>query len=135
MLSVQRVVDRLGTSVDEDFADEISDLEDAGRQIKLVAWGSLGTALMLVVAGILSGFAWTGGSYTGSYTDAGEGWAQAMALPNVFIGLAVVGALVTFVGQLFFVRNVVSSITSGSVTEQEVLVYTTAPRADEGGEA
>lgn len=113
---------------------EISDLGDAGRQIKLVAWGSLGTALMLVIAGILSGFAWTGGSYTGSYTDAGEGWSQSMALPNVFIGLAVLGALVTFVGQLLFVKNVVSSVTSGSATEQEVLVYTTAP-GDEGGGA
>ena len=47
---------------------QIDDISTAGRQIKLVAWGSLTTALLLVLAGILTGFAWTGGSYTASYT-------------------------------------------------------------------
>ncbi|MBT8207100.1 MAG: cbb3-type cytochrome c oxidase subunit I [Acidimicrobiia bacterium] len=114
---------------------QIDDIANAGRQIRLVTWGSLTTGLLLVIAGMLTGFAWTGGSYTASYTDAGEGWAQAMALPNVFIGVAVLGALVTFVGQLMFVRNVASSITSGTATAQEVLVYTRADRAVEGGES
>ncbi len=109
------------------------DNANAGRQIKLVAWGSLTTALFLVVAGILTGFAWTGGSYTGSYTETGEGWAEAMALPDVLIGVAVIGALVTFVGQLLFVRNVVSAITSGTATAQEVLVYQAADDGEEGG--
>jgi hypothetical protein len=56
-----------------------------------------------------------------------------MALPNVFIGVAVLGALVTFAGQLLFVRNVTSAITSGTVTAQEVLVYAPADRGAEGG--
>ena len=112
---------------------QIDDIANAGRQIKLVAWGSLATALFLVIAGILAGFAWTGGSYTGSYTETGDGWAEAMALPNVFIGVAVLGALVTFVGQLLFVRNVVSAITSGTATTQEVLVYGPAAATTEGG--
>jgi cbb3-type cytochrome oxidase subunit 1 len=111
----------------------IDDITTEGRQIKLVAWGSLGTAVFLVIGGILSGFSWTGGSYTGSYTDAGEGWAEAMALPNVFIGIAVLGALVTFLGQLLFVRNVTSAITSGTATAQEVLVYRPAAEDGEGG--
>jgi cytochrome c oxidase cbb3-type subunit 1 len=111
----------------------IDDIGNAGRQIKLVAWGSLSTALFLVVGGILTGFAWTGGSYTGSYTDTGETWAEAMALPNVFIGVAVLGALVTVVGQLLFVRNVTSAITTGTATAQEVLVYTPDDGDEEGG--
>ena len=114
---------------------QVDDIATAGRQIKLVAWGSLVTALFLVIAGILSGFAWTGGSYTGSYTDTGEGWAEAMALPNVFIGIAALGALVTFLGQLLFVRNVTSAITSGTATVQEVLVYSAAVEDEEGGAA
>jgi cbb3-type cytochrome oxidase subunit 1 len=112
---------------------QIDDMANAGRQIKLVAWGSLATALFLVLGGILTGFAWTGGSYTGSYTDTGEGWAEAMALPDVLIGVAVLGALVTFVGQLLFARNVTSAITSGTATTQEVLVYRQAPEDSDGG--
>ena len=112
---------------------QIDGITTAGRQIKLVAWGSLATALFLVIGGILSGFAWTGGSYTGSYIDTGEGWAEAMALPNVFIGIAVLGALVTFLGQLLFVRNVTSAISSGTATVQEVLVYRPAVEGEEGG--
>ena len=46
-----------------------------------------------------------------------------MALPDVLIGVAVIGALVTLVGQLLFARNVVASVTSGEATPQEVLVY------------
>ncbi len=114
---------------------QIDDTGNAGRQIRLVAWGSLGTAVFLVLAGILSGFSWTGGSYTGSYTDAGEGWAEAMALPDVLIGVAVLGALVTFVGQLLFVRNVTSAITSGTAGAQEVLVYTPVSDDDDGGDS
>lgn len=102
----------------------ISDIPNAGRQIKLVAFGSLATGLTLALAGILAGFAWTGGAYTSLYPNAGDGWSDAMALPNVLIGVAVIGALVTLLGQLLFVRNVLSSVTTGQATAQEVLVYT-----------
>ncbi len=113
---------------------EISDTGSAGRQVKLVAWGSLSTALLLALAGILTGFSWTGGSYTGSYSETGEGWAEAMALPNILIGVAVLGALVTFLGQLLFIRSVTSSVTSGAATTQEVLVYTETSGEGEGGD-
>ncbi len=101
----------------------ISDIASASRQIKLVAYGSLATGLTLVIAGIVTGFAWTGGAYTSLYANTGDGWSDAMALPNVLVGVAVIGALVTLLGQLLFVRNIVASVTSGEATPQEVLVY------------
>lgn len=102
----------------------IDDLPSAARQVKLVAYGSFATGITLVAAGVVTGFAWTGGAYTSLYPNNGEGWSQAMALPNVLIGVAVIGALVTLLGELLFVRNVVASVTTGEATAQEVLVYT-----------
>ena len=100
------------------------DVSRATRQIKLTSTGALLTGLSLVLAGVLTGFSWTGGAFSGAYAATGEGWSEAMGLPNIFIGLAVLGALVTAAGQWLFVQNVVGSLTSGAVTIQEVLVYT-----------
>lgn len=102
---------------------QISDIPRAGRQIKLTGFGAASTATLLAIAGIISGFSWTGGAFAGAFSLTGEGWSEAMALADVLIGLSVLGALVTLTGLLLLVRNIASTITSGEATTQEVLVY------------
>lgn len=106
----------------------------AVTQIKLTANGALLTGLSLTIAGVLSGFAWTAGSFSGAYEEVGAGWSEAMALPNVFIGLAAAGALVAVLGQLLFVRNVVSALTTGAAGIQEILVYSDGSEDTDGDE-
>lgn len=101
----------------------ISDVPSAERQIKLTGIGAAATSAALVIAGILTGFAWTGGGFSGAYSLTGEGWSEAMGLPDVFIGLSVLGAVITLVGVLLLVRNIISTITTGEASAQEVLVY------------
>ncbi len=101
----------------------ISDLPSAGRQVEITGVGAAVTAAALAIAGILTGFAWTGGGFSGAYSLTGDGWSEAMGLANVFIGVSVIGAVVTLLGLLLLVRNIISTITTGEATAQEVLVY------------
>jgi cytochrome c oxidase cbb3-type subunit I len=94
----------------------------ARSAVRLTTWGVVGTGALLVLAGFAQGFAWSGGSFTGLFVDAGEGWAASAGLPGLLSGLAIFTGLVTFAGQFMFALAVVRTITSGRATSQEVIV-------------
>lgn len=96
----------------------------AGLHVQLTMWGTLGTALLLVAGGIVTGFSWMGGAFTGSFAAVGPGWAEAAGLGTLFVGLSVLPALVALTGQLVFVLVVYRTFTSGHAGPQEVLVET-----------
>ena len=100
---------------------ELVSTRQTTRHIRWTVYGVGSTSLLLMIAGVLRGYAWNGGSFTGS-TAAGDGWAALSGPADVMVSLAVLGALVAFAGQLAFVLNVFRTITSGRVTAQEVLV-------------
>jgi hypothetical protein len=74
------------------------------------------------LAGFAQGFAWSGGSFTGLFVDAGDGWTASAGLPGTLSGLAIFTGLVTFAGQFAFALTVYRTITSGRATSQEVIV-------------
>jgi cytochrome c oxidase cbb3-type subunit 1 len=100
---------------------ELVSNRDTGRHIRWTVYGVGSTSLLLMIAGILRGYAWNGGSFTGSPAS-GDGWAALSGAADVLVSLAVLGALLALAGQLSFVLNVFRTITSGRATAQEVLV-------------
>jgi cbb3-type cytochrome oxidase subunit 1 len=100
---------------------QLASVTQARRHIRWTVLGVGSTALFLIVAGVLRGYVWTGGAFTGS-TAAGESWTNLAGAADVLVGLSVLGALLALAGQLTFVLNVYRTITSGRATAQEVLV-------------
>lgn len=96
--------------------------DQAIRFVKLTVLGAGGLVLFLVIAGLVSGYAWAGGSFTGAYSAVGEGWAPASGPAQVFLGLAVVAGLIGVVGNLVLASLVLRTLTRGKVTAQEILV-------------
>jgi cytochrome c oxidase cbb3-type subunit 1 len=92
------------------------------RFVKLTVLGTGGLVVLLVLAGLVSGYAWAGGAFTGAYSAVGEGWAPASGPAQVFLGLAVVAGLVAVAGNLTLASLVIRTFTRGSVTAQEILV-------------
>lgn len=94
----------------------------AFRHVKWTAWGTTATALLLMLAGVVTGVGWAGGSYT-QQPAAGEGW----ALSNVgqtLVGLAVIPAIVMVAGQISLAMSTYRTITTGLGVSREVLVST-----------
>lgn len=100
---------------------ELASTDLARRHIRWTVIGVGATGLLLVLAGLLRGFAWTGGSFSGIVAS-GADWSTVGGSADVLIGLAVLGGILTLAGQLAFALNVYRTITSGHVTVQEVLV-------------
>ncbi|MFO7547564.1 MAG: cbb3-type cytochrome c oxidase subunit I [Acidimicrobiia bacterium] len=94
----------------------------ARLHIRLTLWGVVGTGVLLVLAGFAQGFAWSGGSFTGLFIDAGDGWTASAGLTGTLSGLAIFTGLVTFAGQLAFALTVYRTIASGRATSQELIV-------------
>lgn len=100
----------------------LASVDLARRHIRLTVAGSLTTGGLLVLAGLASGFAWTGGAFTGLAAPVGEGWDSLSGVPSALAGLAILTGAVTFAGQALFALLVYRTITSGRATAQEVLV-------------
>lgn len=96
--------------------------ESAGRMVKLILLGAGGAALFFVTAGLVTGYSWAGGSFTGAYAAVGDGWSEAGGSGGVFLGLATVAGLIAIWGNLILASLVTRTITRGRVTTQEVLV-------------
>lgn len=94
----------------------------ARRHVQLTVVGTASTALVLVLAGLTSGFGWSGSAFTGLAVPTGEGWASLAGLPSTLLGLAILTGAITFAGQIAFALGVYRTITSGRATTQEVLV-------------
>lgn len=95
----------------------------ARRQVRSTVLGAAGTAVLLMAAGILQGFGWTGQAFAVSgFSATGPGWSEAGGLAAVLTGLAAVTGLVTLVGQALFLLVVQRTLSSGRADLQEVLV-------------
>lgn len=102
---------------------KIHSLERARSFIRLTVIGAIGVLVSMAASGVVSGYSWIAGSNSAAYIDAGEGWqAGAGGGPDALLLIAVLFALVTFVGQLAYASTVFGTLTRGEATVQEVLV-------------
>lgn len=101
--------------------------ELAARQVRLVILATGALVLTLVISGIVTGYSWGGGSFTGAYAAIGEGWTVAAGPGAVFLGLGTAAGLVAAFGNLTLASLIARTITRGSVTPQEVLVIGNRP--------
>ncbi|MBW3666787.1 MAG: cbb3-type cytochrome c oxidase subunit I [Actinobacteria bacterium] len=100
--------------------------------IRLTLVGSIGVLVTMGGAGLLTGYAWIGGSNSAGFVDAGEGWAQSSTGGPEALWLIAIGfALVALLGQLAYASAVLGTITRGEATTQEVLVPVGAPLDEE----
>lgn len=104
---------------------ELASGDLARRHLRYTFVGVTATAGLLMIAGIVQGFAWSGGAFTG-IVAAGNGWSETSGTTGVLTGLATLSGLVTLAGQLMFSLNVYRTITSGRATAQEILVERTS---------
>lgn len=96
--------------------------ELARRHIRLVVAGVGLTSLLLMAAGVVRGFGWTGGSFSGAFADYGPGWGESAGPADLLAGLAILTGLVGLVGQGALVLNILRTLTSGHPDTAEVLV-------------
>lgn len=103
---------------------------------RLTLAGAIGVLVTMGGAGLLTGYAWVGGSNTAGFVDAGEGWAQSSTGGVEALWLVAIGfAVLTVVGQLAYASTILGTITRGDATTQEVLVPAAATAEDEETEA
>lgn len=94
----------------------------ARRFIRLTLIGAGSLTALLVIAGVVTGYSWAGGSFTGAFVAVGEGWATASGPGLVFSGLAAAAGLITAWANLSLASLVFRTLTRGKATTQEVLV-------------
>ncbi|MFO7291963.1 MAG: cbb3-type cytochrome c oxidase subunit I [Acidimicrobiia bacterium] len=94
----------------------------AARTVRLIVYGSGALVVLLVAAGLVAGYSWAGGSFTGAYSAVGEAWAPATATARLFLGAATLAGLVGALGAFSLVSVILRTLTEGPVTTQEVLV-------------
>jgi cbb3-type cytochrome oxidase subunit 1 len=92
------------------------------RRLRLTVIGMGGSGLCLMGAGLLGGYGWSGGAYTGAFENTGSGWAQSSGSPSLLTGLAVVFFLIGSLGLLSNGLTIVRTFTSGRPIAQEVLL-------------
>jgi len=91
--------------------------------LTLTLTGSVGVLVFMTASGLVSGYSWIGGSNSGAYVDAGEGWGAGLGGSVETMMLIVVGfAIVTFFGQLAYAATVIGTVTQGKAATQEILV-------------
>ena len=100
---------------------EVASPELVRRHLRYTISGVGLTGLLLMVAGVVQGYSWSGDAFSG-VVAAGETWANSSGTATVLIGLAVLTGALALAGQLAFVLVVYRTITSGRATMQEVLV-------------
>jgi cytochrome c oxidase cbb3-type subunit 1 len=97
----------------------LADRAAASRQVRWTLWFVGATGLALMLSGVTAGIGMTGGAYSAL----GPADWQAITGPSqLFAGIAVLTGVGAFAAQMLFVLNVYRTLTSGSVTDQEILV-------------
>lgn len=95
---------------------------DLARRHRLgTAVGVGATSLLLVGAGVIAGYSWTGGSFSGVFTDQGGGWAETSGIPGLLMGLAILTTVVTVIAQTGLALNIYRTLTVGTAGLGEVL--------------
>ena len=93
----------------------------AQLHLRFTFWGVGLTSALLVGAGLMSGYGWTGGSYTG-VSPTGDGWESLVGMASLLVGLSILSGLLALAGQLSFCLAVLRTFTSGRPAAQEILV-------------
>lgn len=102
---------------------QIHSLERANSFARLTVIGVVGVLVFMAASGVVSGYSWIAGSNSAAYIDAGEGWqAGAGGVPDALLLVAILFAVVTFLGQLAYASTVFGTVTRGKATTQELLV-------------
>ena len=92
------------------------------RHVKLTAWGTTSTAVLLMLAGVVTGVGWTANAYAQN-PAVGEAWAVS-TVGRTLVGLAVLTGVVMVAGQLSLLVSVYRTVTAGLGDTREVLVPT-----------
>ncbi len=106
-------------------------LRFATVHLRATFWGVGLTAALLVMAGLVSGYSWSGGSFTG-VGPTGEGWESLGGMASLLVGLSVISGLVALAGQLSFCLAVLRTFTSGRAVSQEILAPADETSPDAG---
>ncbi len=102
----------------------------ARLHLRLTFWGVGLTCALLVGAGLVSGYSWTGGSFTG-VSPTGEGWGDLTGMSSLLVGLSILSGLVALAGQGCFCLVTFRTFTSGRPAAQEILSI--APEDESAG--
>jgi cbb3-type cytochrome oxidase subunit 1 len=101
-------------------------LADSGssmRAIRLTVIGTVGVVISGVIAGLLTGFVWTGASFVGgTYAGLAETWTAGLGPAFIFIGFMALFGVVAAIGQVMVALSILRTLTSGRAGIQEVLV-------------
>ena len=100
------------------------------RQVRLTLLGTGGVVLLLVIAGLVTGYSWAGGAFTGTFAAVGDAWEVATGPSRVLVGIAVVPGLVAVLGNLGLASVIFGTLTQGQVGPQEVLVTAMGAEGD-----
>ena len=101
---------------------DIYSQQAAARTVRLIVYGTGALVVFLVAAGLVAGYSWAGGSFTGAFNAVGEGWPAATGPSRGFLGVGSFAGIVGALGALSLVSLVLRTLTEGPVTTQEVLV-------------
>lgn len=92
----------------------------ARLHLRCTFWGVGLTCALLVGAGLVSGYSWAGGSYTG-VSPTGGSWGDLVGMSSLLVGLSILSGLVALAGQGAFCLVTFRTFTSGRPVAQEVL--------------
>jgi cbb3-type cytochrome oxidase subunit 1 len=102
---------------------ELESIVKARRFHRLMITGSVGVLLSLAAAGMMAGYSWIAGPNSGTYIDAGEGWAAGLGNSyDTLLLFAVAFAVVLLFGLGGYASIVFGTVTRGKAIPQEVLV-------------
>ena len=105
---------------------ELHSMRLATTNLRLHVVGIGGSMVLLLIAGLIAGFTWAGGSYSGLVQAAGEGFAATTSGVGLFWSLLVIFGILAAAAQFTFVNQMYRTFTSGAPSEREVLVATGA---------
>ncbi len=101
---------------------EIYDRESIYRGVRLTLWAGGATALLLVLAGVISGLSWNAGVASGAFANTGPGFQQSLGQVSTLYTVAALTAIVAVVGLGLVAWNVTRTFTSGAARPSEVLI-------------
>jgi cytochrome c oxidase cbb3-type subunit I len=102
---------------------EIPSLSRARRSSRMTLIGSVGVLAFMSANGLLTGFSWVGGANTGADPEVGGSWGVAVgASGDTLLLLALVSAVVAFVGHASYASTILSTVVKGKAVAQEMLV-------------
>ncbi len=103
----------------------------ARTNLRLHVVGMGGSMVLLLVAGLVAGFTWAGGAYSGLVAPAGESFSATTHFVGLVWALLVIFGLVAAAAQLAFVNQMFRTFTSGAPAEQEILVSAAGAESSE----